>query len=145
MVSAVVSMIDPAHAVPADHLVVPGRFRVHAHPGTSTPQAGSNNSNAPSDAQLEQSARRLLGYSTLPPSSGAHQQQPQPRRRRLLSQREREQQQQQLVNERTWLLRPSRERVETWLDAWWKRWMLLVIVPSAIVRVCAWLARDQRD
>lgn len=37
------------------------------------------------------------------------------------------------LSERAWLLRPTRDRVETWLDAWWKRWLVLVIVPSCIV------------
>lgn len=37
------------------------------------------------------------------------------------------------ADERTWLLRPSRDKVETWLDAWWKRWVVLVLVPSLIV------------
>ena len=39
------------------------------------------------------------------------------------------------LSERAWLLRPTRDRVETWLDAWYKRWLVLVIVPSCIVRV----------
>ena len=37
------------------------------------------------------------------------------------------------LSERAWLLRPTRDRVETWLDAWYKRWLVLVIVPSCIV------------
>jgi hypothetical protein len=40
------------------------------------------------------------------------------------------------ADEGSWLLiglRPSRKRVEGWLDSWWKRWCILVLVPSVMV------------
>lgn len=38
-------------------------------------------------------------------------------------------------NERSSLLRPDRERVEGWLEAWWKRWAVLVGIPCLVVRI----------
>lgn len=35
--------------------------------------------------------------------------------------------------ERSWLLRPGRERVESWLETWWRRWAVLVGVPCVVV------------
>lgn len=35
--------------------------------------------------------------------------------------------------ERSQLLRPSRRKVEDWLEWWPKRWALLVLVPSVII------------
>ncbi|KAK4051441.1 hypothetical protein OIV83_002925 [Microbotryomycetes sp. JL201] len=38
--------------------------------------------------------------------------------------------------ETSWLLlRPSKTRVDRWLDAWWRRWFILVGVPCLIVRL----------
>lgn len=37
--------------------------------------------------------------------------------------------------ERGWLLRPSRRRVEGWLEAWWRRWAVLVGIPCLFVRL----------
>lgn len=38
-------------------------------------------------------------------------------------------------SERSWLLRPGRERVEGWLGNWWRRWAVLVGIPCIMVRV----------
>lgn len=38
------------------------------------------------------------------------------------------------LGERSWLiLRPGRERVELWLETWWRRWAVLVGIPCVFV------------
>ncbi|KAM0753032.1 hypothetical protein T439DRAFT_311710 [Meredithblackwellia eburnea MCA 4105] len=56
--------------------------------------------------------------------------------KRGVSRRERlaeEDNQDEEPNERTWLLRPGRERVEWWLESWWRRWAVLVAIPCLVV------------
>ncbi|CAD6581455.1 MAG: hypothetical protein CYPHOPRED_001578 [Cyphobasidiales sp. Tagirdzhanova-0007] len=115
-------MFTPLHQgkesriVEDDRLIVPGRFRAHAHRQNGTSSTAGKGG-------------RARGSAPATPRT------PTRRRRRRLSQRFRTSDDREgpHVNERTWLLRPSRERVETWLDAWWKRWLVMVLVPSCIL------------
>lgn len=132
---------------PTDRTIVPGRFRAHAAARlapTSPFASSSNNASSASSASNGRHPFSLRAASSSSSGGGGRSTAlltPTKRRRRLSTRRDlrsNKDQQQQQVNERTWLLRPSRDRVESWLDAWWKRWLVLVIVPSLIVsNVCA--------
>lgn len=126
-----------------ERLIVPGRFRAHTAAATAGPSR-SNTADSPTVLSKGIAAsHRHAGRSSLPPQAPRT---PTRRRRRPSTRiqheftRDQSHQQQQhggnAASERTWLLRPSRDRVETWLDAWWKRWLVLVIVPSVIVSFC---------
>ena len=130
------------NSLPADRTIVPGRFRAHAaaarpsrlNPFNQPTTTGSNSSTPSSSSGGPHQHLHNLGPNGGRTGNTAGLTPTKRRLRRLSTRRDplnvKEQQQ---ANERTWLLRPSRDRVESWLDAWWKRWLVLVIVPSVIV------------
>ncbi|KAK4704473.1 hypothetical protein P7C70_g1740, partial [Phenoliferia sp. Uapishka_3] len=86
----------------------PGRF--HAHPRSPNPGSGAN---SPPIAHLRPQKRGVT--------------------RRPAQQFLDDSGEDANVNERSWLLRPGRQRVEGWLEAWWRRWAVLVGIPCLVV------------
>lgn len=119
-----------------NHLIVPGRFRAHAHQASTSKHQNSPTAANPEDRRNGRSKSSETGYRRSDPGRAGSAEAPSPstpRRRRRPSQRFQDGRNGLKNNERTWLLRPSRDRVEVWLDSWWNRWLILVIIPSIIV------------
>jgi hypothetical protein len=124
-----------------DRLIIPGRFRAHAagpsQAKAATASPSSPTKQLPSNGQ-SRAYRRPPGPSTsssplTPAPARQRRRRPSTRRVDEFARGDGTSSNQTPANERTWLLRPSRDRVETWLDAWWKRWLVLVVLPSVIV------------